>query len=300
MDAAAHIILQTTEAEVIPGGTARYPFVVRTGGRLPPAAEFGVSSDDLRFDPRWARVVRATDELGVTQYLLEVTPDDVGRSQYGRHQLHIRWVGNAEAWCLLVIKPGVRLTAEPDLITWPSGELKLSIENFGRVGVDVEINLRHHGSSWSRGWEFGLETGVGPVTITEEFQPPQGGGGGTFSLTVSAAGIPLIQGQLVGQTRAVSRRGVPRKVVVTVALLLAGAAVGTALVLAGTGQDTNVTPVPSPTVQTQSPAPPTTTQPPPPPPVTPTTPTSPTSTSPTTPVTTPGTTPATTPSFIVP
>lgn len=285
MDTAAQIILQTTEAEVVPGEAARYPFVVRTGGRLPPATEITLSSDSPRFDPRWARVVRTTDEMGMTQYLLEVTPDHVGPAQYGQHPVRIRWPGYAEAWCLLVIKPGVRLTAKPDLTTWPGGELKLSIENFGRSGVDVEISLKHHGSSWSQNWEFGLETGAGPVTITEEFQPPEGGRGGTFTLTVSAAGIPLIEGQLVGQTRFVRRKGVPRKVVVTTALLVAGAAVGTALALAGTGgPGPKVTPAPSPAVQAQSSAPPPTTQPPPPPPVTPTTPAPPT-TPPTTPTT---------------
>jgi hypothetical protein len=110
MDTSPRIVLGKTEAEVVPGETARYPFLVQTGGRLPPAAEFGVSSDHANFNPRWARVVRATDDRGVTQYLLEVTPEHVRRDEYGRYPLRLIWAGKyAEARCELVIKPAVRL-----------------------------------------------------------------------------------------------------------------------------------------------------------------------------------------------
>ena len=107
MDNAAQIVLQTTEAEVVPGQTARYPFTVRTSRRLPAVTEFGVRSDNPWFDPRWARVVRATDQHRVTRYLLEITPDHVHHDQYGRYPLQLSWASAfTGAWCVLVIKPG--------------------------------------------------------------------------------------------------------------------------------------------------------------------------------------------------
>ena len=233
MDNSSRIVLQTAEAEVIPGETARYPFVVQTGARLPVAAEFGVSSDNAGFDPRWARVVRATDELRVIRYQLEITPVQVGREQYGRYSLALsgRLAGLATAQCVLVIKPGVRLTAKPTLETWPGGKLTLSIENFGKSGVDVDLNLEHHGSSWSQGWDLELEAESGPVTFSEEFDPPENGRRGTFKLSVTAAGVPVAEADLAGRTLTFPRR----KVAVTAAVLAAGGALGIALATADLG-----------------------------------------------------------------
>jgi hypothetical protein len=248
MDISPQIILDATEAEVVPGKTARYPFTVRTGGRYPPAADFDVVPDNPRFDPEWIRIVRATDELQVTRYELEVTPDEVQRDQYGRHPLRIYWPsagnywqrgsgpGSASARCVLVIKPGVRLTAKPVLTTWRAGKLTLSIENFSKSDVDVEISVEHHGSDWTRGWEFELETGAGPVKFSEEFELPEDGRRGKFTLNVSAAGIPLISAELSGRTLVI-----PRKATVTAAVLAAGAALGTGLALAGPGSETPAT-----------------------------------------------------------
>jgi hypothetical protein len=187
------VVLETAEAEVIPGETARYPFTVRTGGRRPRAAEFAVGSDDAGFDPRWARLVRTTDNLGVTEYLLEVTPGHVRRDQYGRYSLTIcGWAaGRDGARCELVIKPGVRLTGQPGLTTGRGGQLTLSIENSGTSDVDVGVTLAHHGSSWSQGWDFELEAESGPITISEVFTPPERGRRAHFTVTVNAAGIPV-------------------------------------------------------------------------------------------------------------
>jgi hypothetical protein len=230
MDNSAQIVLETTEAEVVPGQTARYPFTVRAGGGPPLAGEFGVVSDHAGFNPRWVRVVRATDALRVTRYLLEVTPDQVRRDQYGQYPLRI-YREPAEAQCVLIIRPAVRLTGKPVLATRPGGTLTLSIENFGRADVDVEISVEHQGSNWSQGWEFELEAGAGPIKISEEFEPPEDGHRGTFTVTVSAAGVQLFEAELAGRTLVF-----PRKAVVTAAVLAGGAALGTALALALAGQ----------------------------------------------------------------
>jgi hypothetical protein len=202
VETSPHIVLETAEAEVVPGETARYPFAVRTGGRLPRAAEFAVRSDDAGFDPRWARVVRVSDSLGVTRYLLEVTPGHVGRDQYGRYSLTIRgWAAGRDGTrCELVVKPGVRLTAQPGLATWPAGQLTLPIENFARSGVEVHVTLAHHRSRWSRSWSFELAAESGPVTVAREFDPPDGGKDPGYTLTVNAAGVPVGQGELTGRT----------------------------------------------------------------------------------------------------
>jgi hypothetical protein len=106
MDSSPRVVMGKIKAEVVPGETARYLFLVETGGHLPPAAAFVVSSDHASFNPRWARVVRATDDRGLTQYLLEVIPMHVRQDEYGRYPLRVRWEGGpAEARCELVIKP---------------------------------------------------------------------------------------------------------------------------------------------------------------------------------------------------
>ena len=74
MDRSPRIVMGRIEAEVVPGETARYTFLVGTGGTPPLAAEIGVSSDHAKFNPRWARVARSIDDQGLTEYLLEVPP----------------------------------------------------------------------------------------------------------------------------------------------------------------------------------------------------------------------------------
>jgi hypothetical protein len=116
MKRSPRILMGRTEAEVGPGETARYPFLVEAGGLLPAAAELGVSSDHAYFNPRWARVVRATDDRGVTQYLLEVTPVYVRRGEYGPYLLCIRWAGGAaEARCELIIRPAGGPVGQPEV-----------------------------------------------------------------------------------------------------------------------------------------------------------------------------------------
>jgi hypothetical protein len=97
----------------------------------------------------------------------------------------------------------------------------LSLENCGRASIDVSVSVSHHGSSWSKGWEFELETEDGPFEFTETFEPPKDGRGGEFNLSISAAGVPLIQMPLRANRFAISR-----KHVATAAIVLVGAAIG--------------------------------------------------------------------------
>jgi hypothetical protein len=143
----------------------------------------------------------------------------------------------------------VRLTGKPVLSTWRGGKLTLSIENFSHADVDVDISVEHHGSNWSQGWQFELEAESGPVKFSEEFEPPEEGRRGTYTLTVNAAGMTLAQAELSGRTLTF-----PRKTAVTAAVVAAGAALGTALAVTGpftnppakTVQDTSATPTISP------------------------------------------------------
>ena len=68
----------------------------------------------------------------------------------------------------------------------------MSLENCGGVDIDVSVSVSHHGSSWSKGWEFELETEDGPFEFKETFEPPADGRKGEFELEVSAEGISLI------------------------------------------------------------------------------------------------------------
>jgi hypothetical protein len=100
----------------------------------------------------------------------------------------------------------------------------MSLENCGGVPIDVSVSVSHHGSSWSKGWEFELETGDGPFKFKETFEPPADGARGKFELKVSAEGFPLIQMPLR------TRIFVPTpKQALTVAVVLIAAAVGITL-----------------------------------------------------------------------
>ncbi|MGW5238320.1 hypothetical protein ACWEOW_05270 [Monashia sp. NPDC004114] len=135
--------------------------------------------------------------------------------------------GLAEGQCTLIIKPCLRLTAEPTFATWPSGTLTLSLENCGIASIDVKVSVSHHGSDWSQGWEFELDAEKGPFEFSEKFVPPAGARGGEFELDISAEGVSVIHLQLQAKRTVISR-----KRVVTSAVLLTGAAIGTGLSIA--------------------------------------------------------------------
>jgi hypothetical protein len=108
--------------------------------------------------------------------------------------------------------------------------LSLSLENCGGVGIDVSVTVSHHGSNWSKGWQFELRTEDGPFEFSETFEPPADGKGGKFELDISAEGISVLRMPI--QAR---RFFIGRKHVAAAAVVLAGAAVGSTLALAGTG-----------------------------------------------------------------
>jgi hypothetical protein len=228
-------IMEVTERQIVPGETARFPFIMPVGEGHPPILEFHVVSDNPNFNTGWAHVVRSTDDTRSPHYTLEIRPADIRRSQYGTYPLHISWgspgaPGHGEGRCVLTIKPCLRLTAKPTFRTWPGGVLSLSLENCGGVGIDVSVTISHHGSNWSKGWEFELQTEDGPFEFSETFEPPADGKGGTFELDISAEGFPLVRMPIQARRFLISR-----KHIAAAAVVLAGAAIGTTIALAGTG-----------------------------------------------------------------
>ncbi|WP_460626064.1 hypothetical protein [Intrasporangium mesophilum] len=217
------------ERQIVPGETARFPFTVYSGEPAPSIHDFEVASDNPKFDPAWAHIVR-TSETHPPQYTLQIHP--TRRFPYGTYPLYLSWPrsgmpGRAESRCTLIIKPCLRLTAEPTFATWPSGTLTLSLENCGIASIDVKVSVSHHGSDWSQGWEFELDAEKGPFEFSEKFVPPAGSRGGEFELEVSAEGVSVIHLQLQAKRVVLSR-----KRVVTSAVLLTGAAIGTGLSIA--------------------------------------------------------------------
>ena len=252
-EASQNIVVEVPELRVVPRETARFPFSVRGGERGYSIHEFSVGSDNPNFDPRWAHIVKETDGMRSPRYILEIRPANINRRQYGTYPIWIRCDAldasqPAVGRCTLTVKPCVRLIGKPIFRTWPGGVLSMSLGNCGGVGVDVSVSVTHHGSSWSTGWEFGFETEDGPFKFKETFEPPADGGGGTFELEVSAAGISLIQMPIR------PRNFVPTpKQVLTAAVVLIAAAVGITLakVLPGpalTAQSISFTSEPSGTV----------------------------------------------------
>ena len=228
-EASQNIVVEVPERRVVPRETARFPFSIRGDVRSYAIHEFNVSSDNPNFDPRWAHIVKETDGMRSPRYVLEMRPADISRRQYGTYPIWIRCDAPdasrpAIGRCTLIIKPCIRLTGKPAFRTRPGGVLSMSLENCGGAGIDVSVSVSHHGSSWSRGWEFELETEEGPFTLEETFEPPAGGGGGTFELEVSAGGIPLIQMPIRPRNFAPTP-----KQALTAAVLLIAAAVGITL-----------------------------------------------------------------------
>jgi hypothetical protein len=229
------VIMEVTERQIVPGETARFPFIVPPGEGLPPILEFHIISDNPNFNPGWAHVIRSIDDTHSPRYVLEIRPADIRRSRYGTYPLCIYWgtpgsYRYGEGRCTLTIKPCVRLTAKPTLKTWPGGMLSLSLENCGGASIDVSVTVSHHGSNWSKGWEFELRTEDGPFEFSETFDPPADGKGGKFELDVSAEGISIVR-----MTIQARRFFIARRHVAAAAVVLAGAAVGSTLALAATG-----------------------------------------------------------------
>jgi hypothetical protein len=228
-EASQNVVVDVPECRVVPGETARFPFSVRGGDRSYSIHDFSASSDNPNFDPSWVHIVKATDGMGSSRYILEIRPANIGRRQYGTYPISIRRAApgafqTAVGRCTLIVKPCVRLIGKPDFSTRPGGTLSLSLENCGGVDIDVSVSVSHHGSSWSKGWEFELETEDGPFEFKETFEPPADGKKGEFELEVSAEGISLIRMPIEPEN--IFSRVLKRKYVIPAAVVLIGAAVG--------------------------------------------------------------------------
>ena len=185
-----------------------------------------------------------------SRYILEIRPANIGRQQYGSYPISIRCAApdafqHAIGQCTLIIKPCARLTGKPTFRTWPGGVLSMSLENCGGVPIDVSVSISHHGSSWSKGWEFELETEDGPFEFKETFEPPADGRGAEFDLDVSAEGVSLIHMPLRPRNFFVARKHI---IVAAVVLIAAALGITLAKVLPGpalTSQSISFTSEPS-------------------------------------------------------
>ena len=227
---AADISLEGSECRVVPGETARFPFVLRTWPEGQSIHDLDVVCENPRFNRSWAHIVGSSDGAFVRHYTLEIHPTDVRRHHYGTYPLLLTWgipgtLGYAEGRCVLVIRPCVRLTARPALAIRPAGRLSLALENCGDTGLDVSVTLSHHGSSWSKGWEFELGTEDGPFEFSEQFDLPPGARKGEFELGVSAEGIPIAQTTV----RPPRRPFIARKHIVTAAATVAAVGLASAV-----------------------------------------------------------------------
>jgi hypothetical protein len=196
--AVSDIILAVTECQIAPGQTACFPFAARTAYGIPSVHEFTVSSDNPQFSPEWVRVGRSAGDSYGPRYILEISPGDIGRSQYGAYPLRLSWRAagtyrHAGGRCTLIIRPRVRAVTEPAVTIRPAGQVRLLLENRGNAGVDALVSIRHRGSGWSRQWKFDLPAQDDPFSFSGRFDPPAGRRSADFELAVSAAGVPLLR-----------------------------------------------------------------------------------------------------------
>ena len=231
----SYLVLEIAERHVVPNKTAYFKFFVHAA-ETPSIQDFDVVSDNPNFNPAWSRIVRSSDgDASLARYTLEIHPTHIHRSQFGTYPLRLYWrtpgtLRRAEGECTVIIKPCVRVVVKPKLATWPSGELSFSLENCGRIGIDVSVSIRHDGSNWSQGWEFELHAGAGPFKFSEKFDPPAGSRQAEFELDISVEGVSIVRMRIHGKRLLISR-----KLIVTSAVVLIGIAIGTTLALAETG-----------------------------------------------------------------
>lgn len=209
--AVSDIILAVTERQIAPGETACFPFVARTAYGIPAIHDFNVISDNPDFNPQWVRFRRSAGDSYGPHYILEISPGDTGRSQYGAYPLCLSWGAagtyrHAAGRCTLVIRPRVRAVTEPAVTIWPAGQVCLVLENRGSTGIDVAVSIRHRGSGWSKEWELELPAKDDPFSFSVRFDPPAGKRSGDFELAVSAAGVPLLRRTVRARRSLIPRR----------------------------------------------------------------------------------------------
>jgi hypothetical protein len=205
------IILAVAGRQTAPGETACFPFAARTAYGIPSTHDFDVISDNPNFNREWVRIRRSAGDSYGPRYILEITPGDIGRSQYGAYPLRLTW-GAAGAYrpavgrCTLLIRPCVRAVTEPAVTIWPTGQVGLGLENRGSTGIDVSVSIRHRGSDWSKEWEFDLPVKDDQFSFSGRFDPPAGPRSGDFELAVSAAGVLLVRRTVRARRPLIPRR----------------------------------------------------------------------------------------------
>ena len=209
--AVSDIILAVTERQIAPGETACFPFIARTAYGIPSIHEFNVISDNPNFNPEWVRLGRSAGNSYGPHYILEISPDNIGRSQYGAYPLRLSWRADgtyrhAGGRCTLIIRPCVHAVTEPAVTIWPAGQVCLMLENRGSTGIDMSVSIRHRGSGWSKQWEFELPEKDDPFSFSGRFDPPAGKRSGDFELAVSAAGVPLVRRTVRAKRPLIPRR----------------------------------------------------------------------------------------------
>ena len=209
--AVSDIILAVNERQIAPGETACFPFAVRTAYGIPSIREFNVISDNPNFNPDWVRLSRSAGDSYGPHYILEISPDDIGRSQYGAYPLRLSWRAagtyrHAGGRCTLIIRPCVRAVTEPAVTIWPTGQVCVLLENRGNTGIDVSVSIRHRGSDWSKEWKFELPEKDDVFSFSGRFDPPPGKRSGDFELAVSAAGVPLVRRTVRARRSLIPRR----------------------------------------------------------------------------------------------
>jgi hypothetical protein len=205
------IILAVTQAQIVPGDTARFPFAARTAYGTPSVHDFTVISDNPDFNPEWVRIRPAAPDGYGPRYLLEITPGDIGRPQFGAYPLRLSWgaAGThryAEGRCTLVIGPAVGVAAGPDVTIWPAGQVRLLLENHSGIVIDVSVSVTDCDSGWSKQWDFGLPVEADPFSFSGRFDPPTVKRSGDFELAVSVAGVPLVRRTVRARRPLISRR----------------------------------------------------------------------------------------------
>ena len=220
------------------GETATFTLTVDDTDAFP-AQDLRVTSVNPRFNENWVHVMAGPGaDDGTRKYSVLVRPDKGRTHPFGKYPLQFSaLVTNGKkvrsvTGAVLIVKPRVSLPGTPHLDMSPRRVLNITvpIENCSGYDLTVSMKLTHRRSGREENWTFDLDAGADVFALPYQLTELRGHlkWSDTFDLEISAEGVPVLD-QPVELMLVWSPT---TKLVSTLAgLVVAGGAVGLALVL---------------------------------------------------------------------
>jgi Fibronectin type III domain len=195
--------LDTSEQRITLGETAEFELTVDETGAFPEPDDFQLTSDNPRFNHRWARIAAAAQrEDGARKYRLQIRPAHGDFRAYGRYHLEVEvrprsgGDSSATANCLLIVRPCVRVADPPHLKASGGSNFTLEVPliNCSGVELDVTVSVKRHNTDDGQSWSFELEAGGEPFLVSYQVAELRGhvAWSDHFDLDITADGVEVL------------------------------------------------------------------------------------------------------------